>query len=294
MFKTIASFLERDMTFGIRLATWLIALAAIAALGAFRAVTNAEYALASTAMIPLVAVAWICGYRDGFLFALLTAGMWTSADLLSERYASGDWIPVINGFIRFFVYGFIAYLTAKVRELMIQETKMASHDALTGLLNRHAFFEAGESETERSKRYGHSVAVAFLDLDNFKRLNDSQGHKAGDSALKATADALRASLRATDIVARLGGDEFAVLLPEASYEAASEVGHKIAASIDVSMARFLPVSVSVGVVWFADASRDFSQMLEAADALMYEVKRGGKKGVRIGRAASSGPTLSIH
>jgi diguanylate cyclase (GGDEF)-like protein len=86
-------------------------------------------------------------------------------------------------------------------------------------------------------------------------------------------------------VARLGSDEFAVLLPEASYEAASEPGHKIAASIAASMVRFPPVSVSVGVVWFANALGDFPRMLEAADALMYEVKQRGKKGVRIQRIA---------
>ena len=90
---------------------------------------------------------------------------------------------------------------------------ISHHGVLTGLQNRRAFLDVGESETERSKRYARSLSVVSLDLDNFKQLNDTKGHDVGYVALRVTAKALLGTLRASDRVARLGGDEFAILLP---------------------------------------------------------------------------------
>lgn len=276
-----------------KLIIWVAGIGIIVALGVFRTSTDAEYAFASTAIIPVVVVAWIAGYRSGFVFALLAAIMWVSTDLLTERQFSEPWIPFVNGLVRLATYCFVAYLTARVKTLMAQMQDMASHDALTGLLNRRVFFEAGEAEVMRSRRYTHPLAVAFLDLDDFKRLNDSQGHKAGDLALKAVAGALRGQLRTTDRIARLGGDEFAVLLPEVTYQAALETGNKLAAAINAALAAFPPASVSVGVAWFESAGLGFPAMLEAADTLMYEIKQAGKHGVQTVRIDPVAPTHDL-
>lgn len=264
----------------LRLAAWLVSVAAITALGLLRTTTDAEYAFASAAIIPVMVLVWIGGRRDGLIFSLLAAAMWVCTDLLAGRQFSADWIPVVNGLTRLATYGLVAHLTAQVRTLLARSQEMASHDVLTGLLNRRAFFEMGNAEISRSRRYGHSLAVAFLDLDNFKNLNDKQGHDAGDRALKAVATALRGILRTTDQVARMGGDEFAILLPELGYNAAADTGGKIAAAVDVAMKPFPPVSASVGVAWFENADNDFPTMLRAADELMYEIKLNGKHGVR--------------
>lgn len=280
-------FLARPASSQQKLMIWVAGVGFIAALGVLRTSTDAEYAFASAAIIPVVAVAWIAGYMGGFVFSLLAAIMWVSTDLLLERQFSEPWIPYVNGLTRLATYGFVAFLTTRVRTLMAQTQEMASHDALTGLLNRRAFFEAGEAEVMRSRRYMHPLAVAFLDLDDFKRLNDSQGHKAGDLALKAVAGALRGQLRTTDRIARLGGDEFAVLLPEVTYQAASETGNKLAAAINAALASFPPASVSVGIAWFESAAPGFPAILETADALMYEIKQAGKRGVRTRRIASA-------
>lgn len=191
--------------------------------------------------------------------------------------------------LRFATYAFITHLVVMVRTLLAREREIASPDALTGLLNRRAFFEAGHAEAERSRRYGHPLAIAFLDMDDFKRLNDSQDHEAGDRALQAVANSLGGSLRNADRLARLGGDEFAVLLPEISYDAATEAGHKIAAAADVALKEFPPVSASIGIARFESAESDFSAMLDAADSLMYEIKQQGKHGMRVERFASDGP-----
>lgn len=170
---------------------------------------------------------------------------------------------------------------------MEREQEIASHDALTGLLNRRGFFDAGKTEVDRSRRYGHPLAVAFLDLDNFKRLNDSQGHEAGDKALKAVAAGLQGSMRTTDRLSRLGGDEFAVLLPEIGYDAATETGNKIATAAGEALKEFSPASASIGIAWFDNAENDFPAMLAAADSLMYKIKQEGKHGIRVERFTST-------
>lgn len=138
--------------------------------------------------------------------------MWMIADILSGREFAATWIPVVNGLTRMATYAFAAYMTAKVRALLVSVTELATRDALTGLLNRHAFDEVGEAEARRARRYGHDLAIIDLDLDNFKELNDTRDHANGDRALRAVSVALRSALRATDRVARLGGDEFAILI----------------------------------------------------------------------------------
>lgn len=124
------------------------------------------------------------------------------------------------------------------------------------------------------------MTVIFLDLDDFKQLNGTKGHDAGDAALQAAAKALLSTLRANDWVARLGGDEFAVLLPEIGYEEAVEAGHKISVAVNKALHDFLPVRGSIGIAWFGRVDCTFSAMLKAADELMYEAKASGKNNIR--------------
>lgn len=287
MVNALIAFLARHAEQRYRVAAWVFGLAAVMTFRLLHSAMNAEYAFSSVIILPVVAVAWTGGRRDGFLFSLLAAVMWVGADVLAERQFSQDWIPFVNGLTRFATYGFVSYLVVQVQTLLSRVQEMARHDALTTLLNRDAFLEAGEAEARRCQRYGHHIAVAFLDLDDFKRLNDSQGHGAGDRALRAVALALQKTLRTTDYVARLGGDEFAVLLPEIGYNDATEAGQKMAASVNLAMNEFPPVSVSVGIAWFESAVCGFSVMLSSADAVMYEIKRDGKRGVRVRRVEAN-------
>jgi diguanylate cyclase (GGDEF)-like protein len=167
-----------------------------------------------------------------------------------------------------------------------QEHEYATRDALTGLQNRRAFLDTGSAEVERSKRYGHSLAVIFLDLDNFKQLNDSKGHDIGDAALRAIANALLGTLRTHDLVARLGGDEFSILLPEIHYDAAVVTANKISQAVKQALLDYPPVTASIGVAWFGDAHHSFAEMMKAADALMYEAKVGGKDNMLFRRVAA--------
>lgn len=197
-----------------------------------RVKTDAEFAFASLVLLPVIVVAWFGGKRYGVFLAFIASIMWLMSDLTSNQQFSFSWIPWVNAFTRMTIYSFLAFLIALVHQLLGSERKQATHDFLTGLQNRRGFLEKGNAEVVRSKRYGHPLAVFFLDLDNFKSLNDTKGHDVGDEALRATARALQKSLRASDQIARLGGDEFAAILPEIDYDSAVETMRKVHTDIN--------------------------------------------------------------
>jgi diguanylate cyclase (GGDEF)-like protein/PAS domain S-box-containing protein len=164
--------------------------------------------------------------------------------------------------------------------LLEAEKKLARCDALTGLANRRAFYERAEQERKRAARYRRPISLAYVDLDNFKQVNDTHGHEAGDQLLINVAKVL-GTLRSDDMAARLGGDEFAVLLPEAGDAAAAFVIHKLQRMLTAAMhEKNLPVTFSIGLVTFDPVPENTEQMVQKADDLMYEVKKHGKNAIR--------------
>jgi diguanylate cyclase (GGDEF)-like protein len=263
-----------------RWVTWSLSVTAVCLLGVLRITTDADFTFTSLALLPMLAIAWLGGMKNGLVMAFLAAAMWAAADIVSEREFSSNWIPWANALTRLMMYSLVAFLAAQVRVLLEREHEHATRDALTGLHNRRAFLQAGAAEVERSKRYAYAMSVIFLDLDDFKQLNDSKGHDAGDTALRATAKAMLSALRSSDGVARLGGDEFAILLPQIGYEDAVATGRKIFVAVNNILRDYTPVKASIGIAWFEKADRLFPEMLKAADELMYEVKESGKNDLR--------------
>ena len=157
---------------------------------------------------------------------------------------------------------------------------VADHDALTGLYNRRRFEEELDRHIAHGRRYGMGGALLLLDLDDFKRVNDEFGHRAGDRVLTGVAVVLRHRLRESDIVARFGGDEFAVLMPVGGVEDATELAELLAGAIrsDVPTPAG-PLSASVGIALFGDLSTA-DQVLSQADDAMYGQKRGEASTVR--------------
>jgi diguanylate cyclase (GGDEF)-like protein len=151
---------------------------------------------------------------------------------------------------------------------------LADQDPLTGLPNRRAFMRELEEEVERARRYGHPLTLAVGDVDRFKLINDTHGHPAGDRALCAVADTLRAGLRANDGAFRLGGDEFALLLPETTREEAAEVVRRLYARFRASApAPFTDLQMSAGFATMCDDGMDAEALIRQADAALYEYKR---------------------
>jgi diguanylate cyclase (GGDEF)-like protein/PAS domain S-box-containing protein len=155
--------------------------------------------------------------------------------------------------------------------------RLADHDSLTGLLNRRGFMEGLRRELRRMERKGEYGALLLLDLDNFKLVNDTAGHLAGDQVLRSTADVLRRRLRASDVIGRLGGDEFAALVlnvtPRQASEIAAETTDTIRSMIVTVGDQTIEVAASIGIVAI-DEMRDENEedLLAAADRAMYRVK----------------------
>lgn len=152
----------------------------------------------------------------------------------------------------------------------------AKHDALTGLSNRVGLAAAVDANMKSAPIQGGELAVLFLDLDNFKAVNDTYGHAAGDRLLKSVAERLRQSLRATDVAARIGGDEFVVLAKNLTSEQAAELSHRLTNSIsapyDLGDGVHATIGVSVGIALVTEHGADAEALLAVADEALYEAK----------------------
>ncbi|MDO7596980.1 MAG: EAL domain-containing protein [Pseudomonadota bacterium] len=157
---------------------------------------------------------------------------------------------------------------------------MAEHDPLTDLANRRKFTAEFEKSLQTSIRYQHNNALLYLDLDEFKDINDTSGHGAGDELLQAVAETLKKVTRYTDLVARLGGDEFAILIPETDNAGAVILAKKIItelAKIKLSYGEIKhKVSTSIGIVHYPYTDADIHELLGFADLAMYKAKANGK------------------
>ena len=157
---------------------------------------------------------------------------------------------------------------------------LAHHDALTGLPNRLAFIERAELLMAQAATSGHSLALLFIDLDHFKRVNDSLGHPVGDVLLQTVAERIVGALRESDLVSRFGGDEFVLLLAGAEHPtAALEVAGKLLAAISAPLpveAALISVTPSIGIALFPDHGGTPAELIKHADTAMYHAKSGGR------------------
>ncbi len=164
-----------------------------------------------------------------------------------------------------------------LEEVISERTKLlkeqAQHDGLTKLLNQRAFYTELRRELMRGQRRNHATVLVYFDLDNFKKLNDSQGHKRGDEILVAVADAMRSTLRESEIIARYGGDEFCIILPESNAQEAQQVCQRLNKVIKEST-EGSGISCSMGIaVSPPDNNYDADSLVKIADKAMYEAKK---------------------
>jgi diguanylate cyclase (GGDEF)-like protein len=182
-------------------------------------------------------------------------------------------------------------LTRAFRRLILDMDEAARRDSLTGLLNTGAFQDLAERERSRADRTGKPISVAFLDLDQFKQINDAHGHVVGDAVLAAYGSIITRSVRATDIVARVGGDEFTLVFPETDqFETSAilqRIRHHISIRTDIPL-----TTATMGFVTFTSPPDSVEDMVRMADELMYRAKQRSREGgMLIGRVCDgSGQT----
>jgi diguanylate cyclase (GGDEF)-like protein len=173
-----------------------------------------------------------------------------------------------------------AELQSKQREL----ERLTRQDGLTGLFNRNTFVELSRSELKRAQRQGSATTILLLDLDHFKRVNDTWGHPAGDTVLRHVATLASTTVRSTDLVGRLGGEEFIVLLPNTSAEAGRKLAEKLRQRLEASVVQWestrIPVTASFGLASTTpDEKRDFDHLYTEADKALYLAKQRGRNRV---------------
>jgi diguanylate cyclase (GGDEF)-like protein len=227
-------------------------------------------------LIPVAACAWWAGFSPGVLVALAGAVAWQAVDYLENPQAAlamAGW----NGVVRFGTLVLVASLVSRLRVAIVRERRLARTDPLTGAANGRTFYETAAVEAERARRSGRPLTLAYLDLDNFKQLNDRLGHATGDAALQAVVELIQRNVRPSDLLARLGGDEFALLLPETGAEGAVASLNRVHGQVAREMAqKGWAVAMSIGAATFPQPPKDVDHMIQRVDALMYAAKRKGK------------------
>ncbi|MBZ0251293.1 MAG: GGDEF domain-containing protein [Burkholderiales bacterium] len=176
-------------------------------------------------------------------------------------------------------------MTYELREAKEAAERMAGTDALSGLSNRRAFLEAAQAPAHYCRRNALPMSAIVLDLDHFKRINDTHGHVAGDTAIHHAGNLIRASLRRSDLCCRWGGEEFVILLPDTPLAEAARVAGKLRAAIEAFPvplpAADVPVTASLGV---AEGSEEVEALIDRADTALYRAKREGRNRVACAEA----------
>ena len=160
---------------------------------------------------------------------------------------------------------------------------MASHDPLTQVLNARAYYASCEQQIAQSQRSQQPFSVLFVDLDHFKKINDTHGHAAGDEVLRSVAQTLRQHLRNSDLLGRIGGEEFSVFLPDTALQGALQVAENLRQAIEQCRPdladRMIPITASIGVATREKGAQSMQSIQQRADAAMYEAKKAGRNRV---------------
>jgi diguanylate cyclase (GGDEF)-like protein len=258
----------------------IVGIVLIAGVGAIDLLTGYEIAFSLFYLIPIALITWFAGKQLGIAASICSALAWSIADVMAGHPYPHPAIYYWNTAIRFGFFIVVALLLAALRKSLKHEQELARTDYLTGAANMHSFFDLLQREIDLSQRYKQPLTLAYIDLDNFKIINDRFGHNAGNKVLCAIVNCAKSQLRKTDIVARLGGDEFAFLLPRTDQEAAQVIISKVHLSLLDEMQKInLPATFSIGVLTSNDEPHTTDELVRMADNLMYSVKNNGKNGI---------------
>lgn len=242
--------------------------------------TGPEFSVSLFYLVPVVLIAWYAGGEMGFVISLIATLAWISADSAMAVIYTQPIVIFWNSSMRFGFFAVITISLAELRKALLSLQNAARTDFLTGAVNVRYFYELAQSELVRAQRYKRPITLVYIDLDNFKLVNDRFGHSTGDMVLQTVTSQVRRNIRAIDIIARLGGDEFALLLPETGETQAREALARIWNSLREEMeTNQWPVTFSMGVVTFNQFADSVDQMVSVADSHMYMIKTTSKNNI---------------
>ncbi|HUG99064.1 MAG TPA: GGDEF domain-containing protein [Gammaproteobacteria bacterium] len=243
-------------------------------------VTGYEVAMSLFYLGPVAVAAWYAGRWTGSAIAVLSCMSWYIADLAAGNQYSHPAIPVWNALIRFGFFFITCSLLTTLRNSLRAQQYLARTDDLTGLYGRREFESRLKHDLAMAQRRKSVLTLAYLDLDDFKAVNETHGHAGGDRVLRAIGSVLRSSVREVDTAARVGGDEFALILPDTDSHGAQRAISKLTRGFNEALgASDCEVTCSIGVVTLLDSATSPEHAVAAADELMYEVKNKGKGAV---------------
>ena len=225
--------------------------------------------------------------RRGSVHSAVIAPLARGQESFGALVLTSTWPSAFSEATRGLLASFAATATAVIHNAILYREiqNLATIDPLTRRLNRRTFFEFGERELERARRYGRPLSAIMLDVDWFKRVNDTYGHSAGDQVLVGIVERCCSVIRHVDILGRYGGDEFAILLPEADRVLASEIAKRVRSAVYqtpiATDAGAIRVSVSIGIAESSEEAIDVSSVLKRADQALYESKQAGRNTITV-------------
>ena len=280
--KTLTRLLDRRLRQYSRAAILLIAAACLLVIGIPDYFFGTEISFSIFYIAPVSLATWYAGEDSGALIALLSA-----LPLLAEQLnaARGKLHPALifwNVFLQAGTMLILVLLLGALLATLQREQERARIDPVTGILNRFAFFERLELSLGLMTREAVTFGLAYIDLDDFKAVNDRGGHSEGDRVLRLVARTLQESIRHSDTAARLGGDEFSLLIYGVDCDEARVLLDKVQRALrNAFIEEHVAVTCSVGCIVFQASATDVGRALRAADRLMYQVKRHGKNRIEV-------------
>ena len=269
-----------------RYSTRLTALASVCAVSAVQIMFPQTPQLSVLNIVPLIAIAWCFPAGVCVCLAIVIVG----APLVAHSGTTPrTWDTILASAAPRALWSVsLVWACLAARHWQKRYTESMATDELTGLAHRRAFLARLQEEISRSQRVRSPLTLLFVDCDDFKLINDSRGHLAGDAVLRGVAETLSQGVRPYDTVARFAGDEFIILCPHTNQEAAENVSARLMDMLRKQMTGdSCSITFSMGVTTFEDLERSPEDMIAAVDQAMYEVKRSSKNGVSFMRDKSS-------
>lgn len=277
LLNTIESYRAKPYRMPILMLSLLLAVS----LGFIDYYAGHELVFAVFYLIIISLVIILSNIRAGVIVSFISFLTCLAVDLSYKEKYSSIVFPLLNNAFRLIYFLMHTFLLSALIDFYQRTKRLSLIDPLTNINNVRSFMVQFQREIHKSRRSMQPISLIYFDIDNFKFVNDSLGHLAGDTLLKTLANTISRMLRPMDVFARLGGDEFALLLPETDLNNSKAVVKRIQTEVMRTAAEHgWPISLSMGLASFTSFDLSLDEMIKMADELMYQVKKDGKNSIR--------------